>query len=270
MPPTLVVDGFLISDRGLVDVALAVELALQLHMSNSWIIDSSTWVDVLGDTEYVIQNPDPVPDLDGSVLIPVGEVSVAPADVPAFVGRLVPEADPLSIIVRQELWWEALMAEPPAPNSGGAFGDLLAQVGSGPYAVRVVPYLVDDAGVVTIDPEPAEQLVRDFVPFPAGPELGSRLMVSVLTRSRSVDPAELAVAVANAGAEIVDIGNAAEFDEAPSQLFAPVVLQDEGAPLHEALFTLADEFGAAIVWTEEFDDADVVTLVAGPDIRVES
>ncbi|MEZ5342830.1 MAG: hypothetical protein R2706_15735 [Acidimicrobiales bacterium] len=53
-------------------------------------------------------------------------------------------------------------------------------------------------------------------------------------------------------------------------MIAPIVLQDAGAPLHDPLVLLADELGADIVWADEFDDGNVVTLVAGPDVRVES
>ncbi|MEZ5342831.1 MAG: hypothetical protein R2706_15740 [Acidimicrobiales bacterium] len=48
-------------------------------------------------------------------------------------------------------------------------------------------------------------LIRDFVPFPAGAELGARLKVTVLTRSTTVDPAALAAVVGRLGVEVVSI-----------------------------------------------------------------
>lgn len=270
VPANLVVDEFLISDRGLDDVALAVELALQLHVSQSMVVDSAHWRRTLGDQSYEIDNPDPVPGDDGEILIPVGIASIGADEVGAFVSRVAEGASPLSPLVRQQLWWEAVMADPPRSNPDDALAVLLTQVASGIHDVEVLPYLTKADGSIVYDGVNGEEMLRGFVPFPASPELGFRLRVSVLTRSTSIDPALLAASVAQAGAEVIEIGNAAALDDGPTQLLAPLILDKDDAELRDDVYLLAEQFGADIVWTDEFDDAETVTLVAGPDIRVES
>ncbi len=270
VPTNLVVDGFLISDRGVDDVALAVELAVQLHVSQSMVIDAAQWARALGDKTYQIDNPDPVPGEGDEILIPVGSASIGADEVGAFVGRVPEGASPLSALVRQQLWWEAVMADPPSSGADGEFEVLLSQLAAGVNDVEVLPYMTEPDGSVTYDEASGEQMLRGFVPFPVSPELGFRLRVSVLTRTTTIDPATLAIVVGRAGAEVTEIGNAAALDEGPTQLLAPRIFDDDDAELRDDVYLLAERFGADIVWTDEFDDAATVTLVAGPDIRVES
>ncbi len=270
VPANMVVDGFLISDRGVDDVALAVELAVQLHATQSLVIDSAQWQRALEGKTYQIDNPDPVPGAGDEVLFPVGPVSIGADEVGAFVGRISEGDSPLSALARQQLWWEAVMADPPSGSAGGELEALLLQVAAGVHDVEVLPYLADVPGSVIYDEVNGEQMLRAFVPFPVSPELGIRLKVSVLTRTTSIDLANLASRVGRAGAEVTEIGNAAAFDNGPTQLLAPSIFDDEDAELRDDVYLLAEQFGADIVWTDEFDDAATVTLVAGPDIRVES
>ncbi|MEZ5342832.1 MAG: hypothetical protein R2706_15745 [Acidimicrobiales bacterium] len=93
-----------------------------LHIEASWVFYPADWENILGDVVVVVDNPDPVPADDGSILIPVGRVDVAPADTPAFLGRPATGESALSTVVRQQLWWESLLASPPPSGSASGCG----------------------------------------------------------------------------------------------------------------------------------------------------
>ncbi|MEL7156170.1 MAG: hypothetical protein AAFN30_06165, partial [Actinomycetota bacterium] len=220
----------------------------------------------LGDHAYTVANPDPVVDDDGQPLLAVGDIEINGGNAAVFLGRPAPEADPITLMFRRELFWTAVIADPPPPpaavdgvGAGAApLADLVADV-AGPSS-RVVDLPLADLGP---DPEPdleaAEALIREVVPVPAGSKPGDRLQVRVIDRTGLADLAAIAAEVASTGSEVVEIGNAVEFDGGETHLVVPLGLEDPG--INElALLT-----GATTVLDDDVDTDAVVTLVIGSD-----
>jgi hypothetical protein len=104
-----------------------------------------------------------------------------------------------------------------------------------------------------------EALVRELVPVPAGAQPGDRTQVRVIDRTGTADLSAVAAEVAATGLEVVEIGNAAEFDAGATSLVVPRGLDDPG------LIELAAWTGAATVVDGEPDADPVVTLLIGSD-----
>lgn len=293
VPGTLQVDGAAI---GSLTPEAAVDVlgrTLRLRIGATEVVAATDWERTLGTASYTVANPDPVVDDDGNPLLTVGEIEITGGNAEVFLGRPAEGADPITLMFRRELFWAALLADPPpsvaalsvggagvAPEADAGTDGAALGPGTGPDApplalalrtvvgpaARVVDLPVEALGP---DPEPdlaaAEQLVREVVPVPAGAAPGDRLQVRVIDRTGDADLAAAAARVASNGFEVVEIGNANDFDGGLTQLVVPAGLGEPGAD--GGITALADLAGATTVLedVEGVDVDPVVTLLIGSD-----
>lgn len=256
VPGTLQVDGIPLVAFAPDDAVAELSRLLRLRIGAVEVVDHQGWAELLGDTSYVLANPDPVVDDAGRPLLRVGEIEVGAEDAAPFLGRPAPGSDPITLLFRRQLFWSALVADP--PGGGNGLARAVVEV-SGPSAQVVILPLVDVVPDPVADLEAAEALVREVVPIPAGANPGDRLQVRVIRRTSAIDLESVAAAVASTGSEVVEIGNAVEFDAGPTHLVVPVGVDDPG------LGELAMLTGATTVLDNDVEADAVVTLLVGSD-----
>lgn len=263
VPGSLELDGKALSARLPEEAVAAVAATVSLSISSVGVLDETTWPKALGPAVYDLESPDPVQSDDGQPLFGVGPVAIDGALAAAFLGRPAPGVAPVSVHPRRHVFWNALLARPPTTNE-----PLAAQLNAMDATVsRVVDLPVTQLEPVAIPDLPAiETLIRDVVAFPAGVVPGDRLQVRILDRTGSADLEGIAAAVAANGVEVVEIGNAIEFDGGDSEVIAPVSLTLEDGTLPAELNDLARSVGAtAINIDAELANETVVTVVVGTD-----
>lgn len=261
VPGTLQIEGVALADREPVDAVAALSGALRIGVTSIETMDSGRWSALLGDKRYQVANPDPVVDDQGRPLLAVGPIDIGGDNASIFLGRPAPETDPITLSFRRQLFWSSLVGDPPLSQSPGSDDPLLAtlQAVVGPSA-RVVDLPLD-----RVEPDPApdfeavEALIREAVPVPAGANPGDRLQVRVIDRTGIADLPAIAAEVASTGSEVVEIGNATEFDGGLTHLVVPSGLEDPG------ISELALLTGATTVLDDGIDSDAVVTLLIGTD-----
>ncbi|MEM7340783.1 MAG: LytR C-terminal domain-containing protein [Actinomycetota bacterium] len=263
VPGTLQIDGVGLDEREPLDAIVALQSELRLRISALEIMDGTRWAAALGGRTYTLDNPDPVIGDDGDALFEVGSVALPGEGAAPFLGRPSPGTDPITLSFRRELFWSALLADPPtAADAAGAVDPLvaaLAEVAGTEAGVVELP-------LVALQPDPeadlvaAEELVRAVVPVPAGANPGDRLQVRVIDRTGAADLTAIAAEVASTGSEVVEIGNASTFDDGLTQILVPPAVAD--AP---GINELASLSGATTVLDDDLDTDGVVTLVIGSD-----
>lgn len=259
VPAQLLVEGVPLGSLAVEEAVASLERGLHLRIPRIEVIEAAGWPSILGDSVYRFSNPDQVLGPEGDVLFPVGPVEVSGTTIGDLLGRGNEDVDPRSLLFRRQLIWDALLESPPEADLPLAL--LLASVGAGPHQSALIPTRSTAAGLV-IDAEPAEQLVRATVPFPAGSEPGDRLRVRALDLVGEIDLQPVAEQLAGQGHEVVEIGNVGVFvtaDQAVNQLIVPLGVTDVRT------IRLAEVWGADILQSDEIDtDADgVVTLLVG-------
>lgn len=261
VPGTLTVGTQTVGEQRLVDLApeeavAAIGAALRLRIPSFEVVDGERWPSVLGDSSYVMDNPDPVVGDSAETLLAVGPTDVGGANAALFLGRPAPDSDPITLNFRRHLFWTSVVADPPTTDD-----PLVAWIleVSGPSAQVV------DLPLIAIEPNPsldlasAEVLIREVVPVPAGASPGDRIQVRVIDRTGTADLPAIAAKVASTGAEVVEIGNAQEFDGGTTVVVVPAGV--DGPEITE----LALLAGAATVSDDEVDGDSVVTLLIGVD-----
>ncbi len=263
VPGTLEIAGVTLDQLAPEDAVLAVSEAMRLGVGRIEVLDEAGWAAFLGSSSYVIDNPDPVPGVDGETLVPVGAIEVGAAVASAFAGRPVDGAVAVSVLPRRHLLWQALLGDPPATAA-----PLAADLGEiDPVRSRVVDLPVTQLEpVAVLDGAATEALVRDVVAFPAGAVDGDRLQVRVVDRVGGAALEEIAAQVAADGHEVVEIANAGVFDGGPTQVIAPVTIAGAGEAPPPELARLGQLAGVAEVTIDPRPvDEFVVTLVVGAD-----
>jgi hypothetical protein len=263
VPGPLELDGVPLGDRAPEEAVAALASAIRLGVARVEVLDNEGWVDVLGSSTYVLESPDPVVDDTGEPLFAVGPVEVDAALAAPFLGRPAAGAVAVSVLPRRHLFWNALLADPPATPVPLA-EDLSALSGQ---ASPVVDLPVTELEPVPrLDPEATEALIRDLVAFPTGAVGGDRLRVRVLDRTGEADLERIAAALAANGREMISIGNAVAFDGGRTQVIAPVTMAAEDGPVGAELRELARSVGTdQLIVDNEPVDEDVVTVVIGRD-----
>jgi hypothetical protein len=125
-----------------------------------------------------------------------------------------------------------------------------------------------DRQTLLVDDEQAEELVRDVVKRPTGSPAGNRLEISVLSRSRSVDPRKAAAFLNSRGFEVIEIGNADTFDNGKTSLVVPIAhieAQKTSSRVNKEIERLSSVLGVDIVVDESTETTDPITLLAGPE-----
>ena len=271
VPGTLELDGEPLTARAPGEAVLAVTEALRLGVTRIDVLDEQGWVDLLGDASYGLENPDPVPasddegrvDGEAGVLLAVGPVEVGAAEAGAFVGRPANGAVAVSVLPRRHLLWSALLAEP--PTTGGALAADLAAIDRLESSVLDLPVTQLEPAAL-LDPVGAEVLVRDLVAFPTGAAPGDRLRVRLVDRTGRADLEDIAAGVAAQGIEVIEIGNAAAFDDGPTEVVTPVGVATAAGAIAGEVEQLARAIGVAeIVVDAEPVEEEVVTVLIGAD-----
>lgn len=243
-----------------VDAALdALSHELRLSFTSRVIVDDVLWQATLGPQSYELSNPDPIPAAHGRPSMPVGRITLSGGDVDRYLGAINPDADPRSLLFRRQLFWSALLDDPPLGE--GEFAALLATVGGGQYQVQLLPVRSSDRGLMPQQPL-ADDAINAAVPLPRGAVPGDRLVMRIVDRTGTADLEALAVDMGHRGFEITEVANASAFDDGPSQLVIPLGLDDP------RLRDLAAEFGAVTVSPDPIEEpeADTVVLIVGRDL----
>lgn len=267
VPGTLDIDGTPLNQRSPDDAVAAVSQLIRLGVASVEVLDAEGWAEFLGEGRYPLDNPDPVPgDVADQILLPVGPVEVGAETASAFAGRPAPGAVEVSVLLRRELLWGAILAEPPTTST--ALAEELAAIGNREAPVYELPVSQLEP-VALIDPNLTESLIRDVVAYPAGSTGEDRLRVRIVDRTGSADLEGIAAAVAALGVEVIEIANAGLFDDGPTQIIAPVTLAGADGSVPDELGQLAVSVGLEGVTIDEQPVEDqVVTIVVGQGFDV--
>ena len=261
VPAELVIDDVPLRSLPVEDAVAAVERGLHLSIGVIEAVEEERWSDIVGSEILEVDNPDPVTDTNGAVIIDVGPVTLDAAQIGPALGLANVDVDPRSLLFRRSVVWQALLDDH-ASESRDPVGALIEQVAAGATRIEMVP-LVNDRGVLRLDQRATEELILEMVPFPTGAEPGDRVRVRLLDQVGGTDLLGLAGELAGKGYEVIEVGNMATFvepEEATNRLLVPIGLEDPRLSL------LADEVGADTLESNEIDaDVDgVVTLLVGP------
>ncbi len=262
VPGTLQIDGVAIADRTPVEAISAISVALRLDIRRTEILDTVGWQALLGPATYVVENPDPVPSetAEAGPLVPVGETIIGADLASAFLGRPAVGAVPMSVLPRRQLFWEAVLADPPVTNH--PVSDDLAALDR-PRS-RVIDLPLGEADPAVLDPVAVEALIRDVVAYPAGAVPGDRLRVRLVDRTGGADLEKIAAEIAAQGIEVTQIGNAPLFDDGPTEIIAPASMTAVGGDLPPEVDRLAGAVGLAeVIIDSQPIDEEVVTVVIG-------
>lgn len=221
-----------------------------------------------------INNPDEVVSSGGSILFPRAAIDVPASEVWTYLSTQNPNENDLNRMVRVEAFWKAWLARvatdptgagviPGEVDSGlGRFVRGLAQGQATVVTLPLVGEAIGDDADAVFRPQPDEvrSLMKEVVPFPAGPE-GTRVRVTVLDGTGRLDHGVgAAVLLAAAGGQIDKVGNAQSFDVTTTQI---TFYTEINRPRVEAL---RDALGVGeIVLSDELNSAVDVTVVLGED-----
>lgn len=255
-------------------VGAVLAALLNTDLASVEIVDEAAWVDVMAESSYELDNPDPVPitatttggeanDGDGGAdseaeLAPdpeqlafaVGTVVVGGADAAVFLGRPVDGGSLSSVMPRRRRLWSAMLDT--LPGGDHPLAATIAAVGATGQLVELPT--VEEAGTLMIDGNSAGALLQDVVAFPSG----SRLEVRVVDRTGNADLSAVAAQLAGRGIEVVEIANAVQFDDGATEIIRPVDLA-EGA---DQFVELLNELGVDPIIDPE-QEHDTVTLLVG-------
>lgn len=265
VPGSLEAGGATLSARAPAEAVEALSLLIDLSISRVDVLDSAAWSSVLGTETYLLDSPDPVLDDSGNELFAVGPVEVNATNVSAFLGRPAPGAVPISVSLRRHIFWKAFVSSPSGSDAPLAV-DLRAMDGTTSQVVDLP--LAQEEPAAIADVPAIESLIRDVVAYPTG-STGHRLQVRILDRTGAANLEGIAAAVAALGHEVIEIGNAREFDDGVTQVIAPVALSAEGG-LPDNLYQLSLSVGVENILvdndlTEDLTEDVVVTVVIGRD-----
>lgn len=264
IPGSMEIDGRPISARtNPTDAVNDVGQALRLAISRVDILDDAGWAETLEDAQYTMDSPDPVMDEAGSPLFAVGPVVVDASNAAAFLGRPAPGAAPISVKFRRQTFWNAVIGSPP-PGQSSLAQDLRAVDATTSQVLDLPTSQVD--GTTVLSTEAAETMIRRVVAYPAGPTPGDRLQVRILDRTGEANLEEVAAAVASQGIEVLEIGNAAEFDRGTTEIIVPsTMVSNEAVPpsVEDLIRYIGTWENSAI--TDPLAVDSVVTVIIGRD-----
>jgi hypothetical protein len=213
-----------------------VEGLLGVGMAEVAVVTPAQWARLVGPVGSVsVDNPDDVSVVKNGerrTLFPKGAVSLAPADVSTYLATRNPGESDLNLLVRHKAFWDAWLrkigtsndpnAVPGEAESGiGRFVRTLAagRVEMAPLPVKVgrIPNSTDELQVPV--KEDVQALVAKMVAFPIGAPPGARAKVRLLDGTGKLDHGlKAAPLIVKGGGQIDQVGNAASFGQATTQL----------------------------------------------------
>jgi hypothetical protein len=263
-----------------------VAFVLDAAIPESRVLDPNQWagiVDPVG--KLVLANPDelvapvfagqgaqetgsPTPRVFGTP-----EVELAPGEVATYLAAGIDGESTFNRMLRVQRLWEAWIAavgerlEEPGVVPGevdtglGRFVRALAATDVDFVTVPIDLVPIPGTGVVGVVPALADigPLVARTIPFPIGPAPGERIRIRLLDGTGELTNGLPAVtSLVGDGAEVVSIGNAAEFGYARTQ----AIVSDTGQA-NAARLLLDDIGGGDVVETADRADAVDITIILG-------
>ncbi len=238
------------------EVASVLAETLKLRIDESVFLDESTWPELLGETTYVVSNTDEAQTSSGETFA-VGDVAVNGGNVAAFVGSTSESAELTVLMARRILLWSAMVDSP--ADSEHLVVVKISELAKGESEIFGYPV---DQNKLVIDDQSAADLVGRVVPFPAGGEDHHRIRLRVLDRTGEADLATITSELAAAGFEIVEMGNAEEFGDGPSELVVPSEWTGPDVTI------LTEYVGVESVVEQVSQPESVATLLIGDDFSL--
>jgi hypothetical protein len=214
-----------------------VEGLLGVGMAEVAVVTPTMWPDLVGPVGPVaVDNPDDVSVVKNGerrTLFRKGTVSLAPTDVSTYLATRNPGESDLNRMVRHKAFWDAWLrkigtsnnpdAVPGEAESGiGRFVRTLAadrvEMAPLPVESRRLYGSTDDEFLVPVK-EDMQALVAKMVAFPIGAPAGARAKVRLLDGTGKLDHGlQAAPLIIKGGGQIDQVGNAAAFGQATTQL----------------------------------------------------
>lgn len=259
-------------DRTLVD---ALGVLVGFAIPERAVVDDDRWAELVAPVGFVeVDNPNEL-EIDGEVVFDVGQIQLAPTDVGPFLRARASQEGDLERLYRHELffaaWIDAIAAHGGVDAVPGeldaGIGYFLRTLAAATAEVMTLPVEADAAGDFGPDDAyevtaAAEALLQQLVPFPRSAEPGARPRVRVLNGTVDLDQAaRLAVQLPPAGVEVVSVGNAAVFGDAPTTVrYGLPEFADEARAVAEILG--ADD----VAMDDNVSDSYDITVTLGPDV----
>lgn len=123
----------------------------------------------------------------------------------------------------------------------------------------------------SIDLNKSEEIIREVVQFPVSSEKARRLQVRVINRVAGKEPIEVGAEIAALGFEVIEVGNASEFDNGETTMAVPKSMI-EGERVDEFLSTeierLATSMQVDFLVDDIADESFSVTVLVGEDFNI--
>jgi len=295
LPPSLLVAdegapprslGDVWADEGLEAMIDGVAFVLDASIPESRVIDAGQWAGLVEPVgNLVLANPDELvapPFAEGAAgavdpvppqVFGAPEVDLAPGDIAAYLAAEITGESTFNRMLRVQRLWEAWITavgerleEPgvvPGEVATGLGRFVRALAASEVDYVTVPVDLVPLPGTDVVGVVPAAGDIGPFVartiPFPIGPAPGERIRIRLLDGTGELTNGLPAVtSLVGNGAEVVSIGNAAEFGYARTQAIVSDSSQAAGARV-----LLGGIGGGEVVETAERADAVDITIILG-------
>ena len=247
-------------------VLAGLQRALDFGITETVFIDDARLAEVVAPVAPLqVDNPTAVGPF------PEGRITLAAADVGAYLAASNPGERPLLAVGRQRAfyraWLDAIAASSdPVPGEvGSGISRFVRGVAGGPHRIEIVPVTetsVDGVTRTDIDRDAMAAIVPSIVPFPIAGAPGGRVRVRLLDGTG--DPKHVqraAPLVIPADAEIVLVGNADAFDYQETEIrFHHPGAEARAEAIQDALGT------GRVVDDPRQTDAFDVTIVLGPDL----
>jgi hypothetical protein len=261
-------------DGGAEAVVASVADLLGVAVDEQLEVDDARWaslVEPVGAVELDV--PEPTEDW------PMGEATIAPDEVGAFLAALDDSDSDLARLERQQAFWDAWLGQVASDGSDALPGEADAGIGrfvrglvdGSPTVVPLPVVLADDGDTpgLRLSGAQAGALVTDTVPFPRAPEQDRRIQVRLLNGTTDPDlTSTVARMLVAGGAEIRIVGNASSFDQEETRfLYGPADGRDKAIWLAAQLPGAVVERDPIAVEQGGSEDEIDVTVILGEDAQ---
>ena len=246
----------------------ALQVVLGIGITEVAVVNDARWAELVAPVApLTIENPDSVGEF------PAGTLTLAADQVGAYLSARGEGESDLARLYRQQLFYEAWAGAVAASSDPAAvpgevesgIGRFVRGLASGPHRVATLPVVETQEGDVTrteVDPDAANELLSQLVPFPTAGVPGGRVHVRLLDGSGDTKHVLMAAPlIVPAGSEIVVVGNAEAFDYETTEIrYHHPTFKAAAERLREGLGT------GRLVDDPRQTDAFDVTIVLGPDV----
>ncbi len=221
-----------------------------------------------------LDNPDTVTAADGTEFAS-GNLTLTPDEVGPFLAATNENESDINRLVRQQLFWQAWLAQLAARGDGSNLVPGEAATGMSRFA-RTLAKGTSDVKVLAVadnsdspgppfvlDEKQARSQVSTAVPFPVGAFPGQRARVRLLNGVRAGPvPAAVTDSVALGGGEIIALGNADKFGQTETRIeYYAKATRDRIRVLRSALGV------GKLVFKPQPDQSVDATVIVGSDLQ---